>query len=81
MRIDAPNPNIDSKYANLLTLEDVAKRLRVSKTTAYRLVESRKIAFYRLSGALRFSERDIDEYLGRARVASIHEYNYGHTKN
>lgn len=47
----------------LLTLEEVAGMLRVSKSTLYRLVERREIRFYRLPGSLRFAEEDVRAYL------------------
>jgi excisionase family DNA binding protein len=48
----------------LLTLDEVAELLRVSKTSVYRLVERRAVRFYRISGLLRFDQVDIEAFLG-----------------
>jgi excisionase family DNA binding protein len=48
----------------LLTLDEVAELLRVSKTSVYRLVERRALRFYRVSGLLRFDHADIETFLG-----------------
>ena len=48
----------------LLTLDEVAELLRVSKTSVYRLVERRALRFYRVSGLLRFDHADIEAFLG-----------------
>lgn len=42
--------------------------LRVSKTSIYRLVESRRIPFYRFPGSLRFSHDDVQAFLDGRRV-------------
>jgi len=47
----------------LLTPQEVADALRVSMTSVYRLVEGRKIRFYRVRGVLRFDARDVQDYL------------------
>lgn len=47
----------------LLTPKEVADLLRISMTGVYRLVEGRKIRFYRVHGVLRFDLRDVEEYL------------------
>jgi excisionase family DNA binding protein len=53
---------------DLLTPDEVAELLRVSKTSVYRLVERRAIRFYRVCGLLRFAREDIHAYLGAGRV-------------
>lgn len=52
----------------LYTINQVAEILAVSKITVYRLVESRKIPFYKIKGCVRFAEADILDYLGKTRV-------------
>ena len=54
----------------LLTPVEVAALLRVSRSTVYRLVESRLVPFYRVAGALRFERRDILDYLTGQRTAT-----------
>ena len=55
----------------LLTLDEVAELLRVSKTSVYRLVERRALPFYRVSGLLRFDHADIETFLGTGRVEPV----------
>ena len=53
---------------NLLTPDEVAELLRVSKTSIYRLVERREIRFYRVCGLLRFDRSDVTHFLGAGSV-------------
>jgi len=47
----------------LLTPDELAAALRISKSSVYRLVESRKIRFYHVAGSLRFEARDVEAFL------------------
>lgn len=47
----------------LYSINEIAELLGVSKTTIYRLVETRKITFYKIKGCVRFSEHDVYKYL------------------
>jgi len=47
----------------LMTPDEVAAMLRISKTGIYRLVEYRAIRFYRVRGVLRFDMRDVQAFL------------------
>ena len=58
---------------SLLTIEEVAEFLRVSKTSVYRLVERRDIPFCRVGRSVRFDRRDLEAYLTARRVGSIAE--------
>ncbi len=55
----------------LLTLDEVAELLRVSKTSVYRLVERRAIRFFRVSSVLRFDLADVETFLGAGRVEPV----------
>ena len=55
----------------LVTPSEAAQILRLSKATVYRLVETRRLSFYRVSGSLRFSKRELEEYIARGRVGSV----------
>lgn len=55
----------------LLSINDLAKFFNISKSTAYRIVESRKMPFYKISGALRFAEKDILKYLEDHKIEPI----------
>jgi excisionase family DNA binding protein len=61
----SPSP---SPVHNLLTPDEVAELLRVSKTSVYRLVERRVLRFYRVCGLLRFEREDVQAFLGGGRV-------------
>jgi excisionase family DNA binding protein len=55
----------------LLTLDEVAELLRVSKTSVYRLVERRVLRFYRVSGLLRFDQVDVEAFLNTGCVEPV----------
>jgi len=55
----------------LLTPNEAADLLRLSKASIYRLVETRALPFYRVSGSLRFSKADLDDYVACGRVESV----------
>ena len=59
-----------SGVLSLLTIEEVAEFLRVSKTSVYRLVERRELPFCRVGRSLRFSRKDLRAYLEARRVGS-----------
>jgi excisionase family DNA binding protein len=54
----------------LLTIEEVAARLAISKTGVYRLVARRALPCYRLVGVLRFDADEVEAYLKANRVGS-----------
>jgi excisionase family DNA binding protein len=56
------------KNLKLLSINDLKDIFNISKTTAYRIVESRKIPFYKISGVIRFSEEDVINYLKENRI-------------
>ncbi|MDD2424324.1 MAG: helix-turn-helix domain-containing protein [Candidatus Cloacimonetes bacterium] len=55
----------------LLSINDLKEIFNISKTTVYRIVESRKIPFYKISGVIRFSEEDIINYLNENKIDKI----------
>lgn len=59
------------KNLKLLSIKDLGKIFNISQTTAYRIVYSRKIPFYKINGILRFSEDDIIKYLKENRIEQI----------
>ena len=46
-----------------LTISEVAELFNVSKATVTRLMDKRKLSFYKIGGVIRFSQEDIDHYL------------------
>lgn len=63
--------NVGSTIQNLITPDELAKLFKISKSSVYRLVDSRVLPFYKVGGNLRFSAKDIDEYLGNVRFESM----------
>jgi excisionase family DNA binding protein len=64
-------PSTRARVATLLAPETVAGLLCISKTTLYRLVARRALRFYRISGVLRFDQRDVEEFITRGRVEPV----------
>jgi excisionase family DNA binding protein len=62
-----PNP---IPIPKLLTPDELAHALRISKVGVYRLVEKRTIPFYKVRGSLRFDQKDVIEFLQRNRIGS-----------
>jgi excisionase family DNA binding protein len=55
----------------LLSLEDVAKRLDVPPRFMRRLVAERRITYHKVGRYVRFHERDIADYLAANRVEAM----------
>jgi len=56
----------------MLTVKEVAERLRISRTCVYQLVERGKLACHRIGlgrGAIRISLADLTEYIESCRVS------------
>ena len=47
----------------MLTVVEVAKRLGISRSKAYRLLETAKVPHYRIDGTYRVSEEQLQAYL------------------
>jgi excisionase family DNA binding protein len=52
----------------MLTVPEVAKRLKVSVRLVYKLVEKGDISSYRIASAIRVTEEDLQAYLSEVRV-------------
>ncbi len=57
----------DSETRSLLTRDDAAEYLAISKRTLDRLVQSGDIPAYRISGHRRFRRADIDSFVASRR--------------
>ena len=63
----------EARPGRLLTLREVAKRLRVSRSTVYALCERGELPHVRISNAIRVAEGDLNVFLGKKRrVAPQH---------
>lgn len=47
----------------LLTVEEVAKELNISKPTVYRMIDSEELVFLKVGGSLRMDEKDLFKYV------------------
>ncbi|WP_425400424.1 helix-turn-helix domain-containing protein [Aeoliella sp.] len=54
----------------LLTIKEVAARLRISISLAYRLVARGEIPCYEIASCKRVAESDLDKYLELQRIES-----------
>jgi len=55
----------------LLTVEQVAKRLQMSKMTVYRYIKMGKLVAYDLGKEYRIKESDLEEFLERLKKTSF----------
>ncbi|HAM88582.1 MAG: hypothetical protein US83_C0011G0045 [Candidatus Falkowbacteria bacterium GW2011_GWC2_38_22] len=53
------------------SIKEIAKIFGISNVTIYRLVEARKIPFYKIKGCIRFSHGDVIDYLEQNRLESV----------
>jgi len=58
----------------LMTVGEVAAYFKVSNNTVYRMVETRIIPFYKISGLIRFFESEIVSFLESQRVKPKEEW-------
>lgn len=56
------------KKPQLLTIEEVAQALKVSKMTIYRYIKAKKLPAYKLEQELRIKEDDLAEFLKQRKV-------------
>jgi len=52
----------------LLTIQEVAKTLKVSKMTIYRYIKAKKIPAYKLEQELRVKESDLQSFLDNRKL-------------
>ena len=53
----------------LLTLDDLAKFLNISRRTVYRLLKASDLPAYRVGGHMRFRRDDIEKWLDNQRLS------------
>jgi excisionase family DNA binding protein len=64
----------------LLTPNELAEMLKISKPTIYRLVEKRSLPFCKIGGSLRFQVKEVVAYIEKCRIKSADEmYEYSKT--
>ncbi|MEK7103177.1 MAG: helix-turn-helix domain-containing protein [Patescibacteria group bacterium] len=58
----------------LLTIKEVALILNCSIPSIRRYVQSRTIPFYKIGGAIRFSQTEMEQYIAQQRVSASREW-------
>jgi excisionase family DNA binding protein len=56
---------------NLLTVQEVANRLNVSRPTVYRLVKKGKIQHIKVEGSIRIKPGDLESFIERQTTPAI----------
>ena len=54
---------LDERESDVLTVEDLMEYLSIGKTTAYKLLKSKKIKVVRIGKLYRIPKKSVDEYL------------------
>ena len=73
-------PSTSDLTPELLTRDEVARLLKISRATLYRLVEARRLPFYKVGHSLRFDKRDVMAFLRNHRVDALGATTYGSQK-
>jgi excisionase family DNA binding protein len=60
-----------SNTNKLIDPNELADLLSISRSSVYRLIDGRKLPFYKIGGGLRFKLSDINNYLELVRVEPI----------
>jgi len=75
-------PSSSNPTTELLTPDQLAKKLRISKAGVHRLIYTRQIPFHKVMRSIRFDESDVLAYLQQNRIEAIGNHtNYGNKKN
>lgn len=59
---------ISNPIIKLYNIDELTRFLSVSKTTVYRLIETRQIPFYKIKGCIRIAHDDVMKYLEQNRL-------------
>lgn len=57
----------------MLTVKEVAERLSISRSLAYRMIRSGEIPSYRIANCRRVSEEELQRYLEQSRMQRVAE--------
>ncbi len=71
MKLDSTQDNLINKC--FLSPQELACYFGVSLKTIYRKVENREISFYKIGRSIKFKKEDIEKYVSRVLVESIHK--------
>jgi excisionase family DNA binding protein len=62
---------LEDNKKQFLSVSELSTFLNISKITVYRLVETRKIVFYKIGGSIRFNKKDVLDYLEASKINII----------
>jgi excisionase family DNA binding protein len=66
-----PGPGASLEDYELMTPDELGEFMKISKTSVYRLVESRILPAYRIGGVLRFRKQDVIAYLESKKTDAV----------
>jgi len=66
-----PGSSEHNRISSLITPKELALLLKVSGTTIYRIIEGRKISFYKINGSIRFRLVDVEAYMNTNRFEPL----------
>jgi len=66
------NLMLDEKIS-LLKAADIAKKLNISRSLAYQLMQAGEISTIRIGRAVRVLPEDLDEYIQKCRIVGNHQ--------
>jgi excisionase family DNA binding protein len=55
----------------MLRVNEAAKRIGISASKLYQLIDGRQLSFYRVGGKILLAETDVDAYLASCRVGAV----------
>lgn len=61
----------NNRISSIITPKELALLLKVSNTTIYRIIEGRKISFYKINGSIRFRQIDVETYMNGNRFEPL----------
>ena len=62
-----PSKSEPSGHPEFWTATELASHLRVTKATIYRMARRGELPYYSIGRAMRFRNRDVEEFLSRCR--------------
>ena len=52
----------------IISLKDVKSMLGISRSSIYRLIDSKEIPYYKIGGSLRFDRSEIEKFIRSCKV-------------